>query len=94
MCRKRPVAFPQDAELPGFSRSRLAMWLSLARPNGLGIECEAEYSLWRCFDLRLQNCIGGLFIYLVAGFVKTWAGVFHRVLFLLVHVWSVVMARY
>ena len=48
-----PSRFPQDAELPGFSRSRLAMWLSLARPNGLGIECEAEHSLWLCFDFRL-----------------------------------------
>jgi hypothetical protein len=52
------------------------------------------FGIWVSGGRRLQNCIGGLFIYLVAGFVKTWAGVFHRVLFLLVHVWSVVMARY
>ena len=29
--------------------------LSLARPEGLGIECEAEHSLWLCFDFVRQG---------------------------------------
>ena len=63
-----PSRFPQDAELPGFSRSRLAMWLWLARPNGLGIECEAEHSPWLCFDFvwAREGILEGRCVYLFA----------------------------
>ena len=61
-----PSRFPQDAELPGFFSfqpelfcvlgiSPCGFGLSLARPDGLGIECEAEHSLWLCFDFVWQG---------------------------------------
>ena len=33
---------------------------SLARPDSLGIECEAEHSVWLCFDFVLQGDPRGL----------------------------------
>jgi hypothetical protein len=61
-----PSRFPQDAELPGFFSFQPELFCvlgispcgfgpSLARPDGLGIECEAEHSLWLCFDFVWQG---------------------------------------
>ena len=91
---------------------------SLARPDSLGIECEAEHSVWLCFDFvckggdpRRRACysctccvifgfriLGGReFVQIhYRGLVAGWddvGGVFHDVLFLLVHVWNVMIAR-
>jgi len=68
MCRKRPqspalrcrAARLQLQVQPELFKSLgdLAMWLFACfcpRPDGLGIECEAEHSVWLCFDFRFAR---------------------------------------